>query len=102
MLIPTHQENLEMEGTGNPEGIGNPVKIEGRGSTGRTTPNNLNEQMSMHDVQSNPLDGSTNLGNIGDLRWEGWEKHARNINGVEIHFNYDPINHLFDDFKFKP
>lgn len=37
------------------KGVGNPVKVEGRGSTGRVAPNNLNEQMAMHEVQSNPL-----------------------------------------------
>lgn len=41
------------------KGVGNPVKVEGRGSTGRVFPNNLNEQMVMHEVQSNPLKGAT-------------------------------------------
>jgi hypothetical protein len=25
---------------------------------------------------------------------------ARNVNGVEIHFNYNPILDAYDDFKF--
>ena len=37
------------------------------------------------------------------LKWEKWEIIFRTNEGrkINIHFNYDPINKLFDDFKFK-
>lgn len=35
-------------------GVGNPVSLAGLGSTGRTVPNTLTEQMAMHQVQSAP------------------------------------------------
>lgn len=46
-------------GSSSNTGVGNPVKIEGRGSTGRTIPSNAEEQMAMHQVQSNPLEGAS-------------------------------------------
>lgn len=39
-----------------------------------------------------------------DPRWtaiDGWVKMASNVNGVEIHFLYNTVIHVFDDFKFK-
>ncbi|WP_252216387.1 hypothetical protein [Clostridium sp. VAP41] len=39
------------EGAGKSGGVGNPVEVEGLGSTGRTIPNNLNEQMAMEQVK---------------------------------------------------
>ncbi len=48
-------------GSSSNTGVGNPVKVEGRGSTGRTIPNNLGEQMAMHQVRSDPLEGATEL-----------------------------------------
>ena len=97
-------------GTGT-QGVGNPVKVEGRGNTGRTTPNTLNEQMAMHQVMSNPLDGAIDMSQLNkhpiimtDPRWpaaEGWVKMSNNVNGIEIHFVYNKITGSFDDFKFK-
>ena len=49
-------KTISTEDVSKGNGVGNPVKIEGRGSTGRTISNTLNEQMAMHQVQSNPLD----------------------------------------------
>lgn len=91
------------------KGVGNPVKIEGRGSTGRTEPNNLFEQMSMHEVQSNPLQNATNVPvELNDPRWpssEGWVKKQVEVKGsngekATIHYVYNTIKELFDDFKF--
>ena len=51
-----------VKGSSKTSGVGNPVEIAGKGSTGRTgrtVPNNINEQMAMHQVQSNPLDNAT-------------------------------------------
>ncbi len=76
-----------------------------RGSTGRKTPLNLREQLGMKQVQSNPLAGARRLPvPMTDPRWpakEGWVKMANNVNGIEIHFVYNPIRGYFDDFKFK-
>lgn len=54
--------------------------VGGRGNTGRTIPNTLNEQMAMHQVQSNPLEGATK---------------------VPLEIVYNVITGAFDDFKFK-
>lgn len=76
-----------------------------RGSTGRTMPQNLKEKLAMEQVQASPLDGAKQLPTImSDPRWpasEGWVKMASHVNGVEIHFVYNTIIQLFDDFKFK-
>ena len=81
-----------------------------RGSTGRTEPANLREQLAMEQVKSNPSAG-TQLTKItlNDPRWpssEGWVKmqqivptSQRNIN---IHYVYNQTLKIFDDFKFKP
>lgn len=91
-------------------GVGNPVRIEGRGSTGRTIPKNLNEQMAMHEVRSNPLGNSKKLPlGLGDKRWDsndGWVKMqsiVKTSDGgkIVIHFNYNEVTGTFDDFKFK-
>ena len=85
------------------------VKPLGRGSTGRTIPKNLTEQLAMKEVMSNP-DPNLNDGKIlyrpimTDPRWpseEGWVKVAKNVNGVEIHYVWNEKLNLFDDFKFK-
>lgn len=60
----------------------------------------------MEQVKSNPLQGARQLGSVKmtDPRWpgtDGWIKMANNVNGVEIHFVYNPRYRLFDDFKFK-
>ena len=93
------------------KGVGNPVEVVGRGSTGRTVPNTLNEQMAMHQVMSNPLEGAVDMSQLknhpvimSDSRWlasEGWVKMSNNVNGVEIHFVYNKITGALDDFKFK-
>ena len=108
-------ENLDgIEGIGksgtSTKGVGNPVKVEGRGNTGRTSPNTLNEQMAMHQVQSNPLEGATKVPlEMTDPRWpasEGWVKMqsvVQNSDGTKttIHYVYNEITGAFDDFKLK-
>ena len=86
------------------------VKIEGRGSTGRTVPNNLIEDLAMKEVKSNPLSNAKELPiQLKDERWlsrDGWVKMERIHNNSDgsktiIHFVYNKNKHLFDDFKFK-
>ncbi|EEO6567429.1 hypothetical protein G6H68_002775 [Listeria monocytogenes] len=92
------------------EGVGNPVKIAGMGSTGRTKPINLNEQMAMQQVKSNPLQGAKGLPiKMTDKRWpseKGWVKMQNVVilddgTKVNVHFTYNKITGQFDDFKFK-
>ena len=76
----------------------------GRGSTGRTEPRNLTEQLAMKEAQSNPTAGRV-LRNIimKDSHWptgEGWVKMQQNINGVVIHYVYNPALNAVDDYKF--
>ena len=91
-------------------GVGNPVKVEGIGSTGRTIPNNLEEQMAMHQVRSDPLGGATELPiKLNDARWkssDGWVKMQSVVktadgNKITIHYVYNKVTGRFDDFKFK-
>ena len=97
-------------GSSSDTGVGNPVKVEGRGSTGRTIPNNLEEQMAMHQVRSNPLEGATELPiKLNDTRWkssDGWVKMQSVVktadgNKITIHYVYNKVTGAFDDFKFK-
>ena len=93
------------------KGVGNAVKIEGKGSTGRTIANTLNEQMAMHQVMSNPLDNAIDMSQLDkhpvimtDQRWsasDGWVKMSNNVDGIEIHSVHNKITGAFDDFKFK-
>lgn len=91
-------------------GVGNPMKVEGRGSTGRTIPNNLEEQMAMHQVRSDPLEGATELPiKLNDTRWkssDGWVEMQSVVktadgNKITIHYVYNKVTGTFDDFKFK-
>ena len=80
----------------------------GYGSTGRTVPNTLTEQMAMHQVQSNPLNGATQVPLVmNDARWpatDGWVKmQSIVVSSTEqtvIHFTYNEQTGEFDDFKF--
>ena len=94
----------------NSGGVGNPVNSKGNGSTGKITPNNLKEQMAMHQVKSDPLRNARELPfTMNDSRWpgsEGWvkmESVTRMPDGskVTIHFNYNTVTGAFDDFKFE-
>ena len=78
-------------------------------TTGRTVAENLSEQFAMKEVMSNPhpkLNGATVLEDLimTDKRWpstEGWFKVTKNVNGVEIHYVWNEVLNVFDDFKFK-
>ena len=91
-------------------GVGNPVPILGKGSTGRVVANTLEEQLAMKEVMSNPLANAFEVPiNMTDSRWlgtEGWVKMQRVVtlsNGtkINIHYVYNKITGVFDDFKFK-
>jgi hypothetical protein len=78
----------------------------GRGSTGRISPRSLKEQIAMKEVLSNPLQGAKELTSVTmtDPRWlaqEGWVKMSKNVNDIEIHYIYNKLTAVFDDFKFK-
>ena len=72
---------------------------------GGRQPENLEEQLAMEQAKSNPAEGRTlKLSGGEDPRWptsEGWMKKAQNINGVEVHYQYNPTKGLIDDFKIK-
>lgn len=76
----------------------------GRDHTGRYVPNNLNEQLAMEQVMSNPSGGKELTVPMTDPRWranEGWVRMAQHVNGVEIHYNRNQRTGQVDDFKFK-
>ena len=79
-----------------------PVPL-GRGSTGRTVPKNLHEQLAMTEVRSNP-EGSMIPVEMRDVRWSGemgWVKMGQEVNGVDIHYVLNVVDGAVDDFKFK-
>lgn len=49
-IVKENADDVVESGSYSDIGVGNSVKIEGRGSIGRTIPNNLEEQMAMHQV----------------------------------------------------
>lgn len=78
----------------------------GKGSTGRTIPKTLNEQLAMKEVLSDPLSNAKELNSVRmtDPRWleeDGWAKMSKNVNGIEIHYVHNHKTGAFDDFKFK-
>ncbi len=79
-------------------------------STGRTTWNNLDEQLAMQKVLADPLEGSKKIiNNLSDPNLPGnpsdWAKHQTvvDINGnkISIHFDYNSKTGQFLDFKFQ-
>ena len=76
----------------------------GLGSTERSTPNNLQEQLAIKQAISNPTAGVQLPIPMGDSRWpaaDGWVKMSQNVNGVEIHYVRNVKSGAVDDFKFK-
>ncbi len=76
----------------------------GRGSTGRTEANSLQEKLAIEQALSNPESGLQLPIPMTDKRWpreEGWVKMAQYINGVEIHYVRNTKSGQVDDFKFK-
>ncbi len=87
---------------------GGNLQLANKGSTGRTEANNLYEQLAMKQVQSNPLVGAEKLPlKLGDTRWlhsDGWFKMqvtvTSNLTQTTVHYVYNPMLGLVDDFKF--
>ena len=76
-----------------------------KGATGRG-PQNLKEQLAAEQAASNPKAGTVvPLKNgMTDPRWpasDGWVKMTQNVNGVEVHYNYNNITQTVDDIKIK-
>jgi RHS repeat-associated protein len=76
-------------------------------STGRTTANNLKENLAMREVKSNPS-GTTSprMPPMSDAKnnlyaADGWVKRTQNVNGVEIHYVENTRTGQTIDFKFK-
>jgi hypothetical protein len=73
-------------------------------SKGGHQPKNLKEKLAVDQAKSSP-DAGRPLQNMNtDPRWpasDGWQKMTQNINGVEVHYQYNPIKGLIDDFKIK-
>ncbi|MCS4511914.1 DUF6862 domain-containing protein, partial [Xylophilus ampelinus] len=113
-VIPTQPTLPGAAGRGMEEGAGGsgngaelPLFVNkplGLGSTGRSIPTNLNEQLAIEQAISNPGAGRPLPVPMTDPRWpakDGWVKTAQNINGVEIHYVRNLITGAVDDFKFK-
>jgi RHS repeat-associated protein len=76
----------------------------GRGSTGRTVPQSLTEQLAMEEVRAAPGGTALTKLTLTDTRWppsEGWVKMQQLVNGVNIHYVRNVITGAVDDFKFK-
>ena len=75
------------------------------GSTGRTEAATLREKLAMDQAMSRPSSGTVLNGiSMRDVRWpasRGWVKMTQNVNGIEIHYVYNPTTGMADDFKFK-
>jgi len=86
------------------KGVGDPSqKALGLGSTGRTAPANLREQLAMKQAMASPASGRPLPIVLTDSRWpatDGWRKMSQNINGIEIHYVQNLSTGAVDDFKF--
>jgi len=78
-------------------------KYLGRGSTGRALPATLKEKRALEHALATAAEGRELPIRMSDPRWaeQGWVKMAQNIDGVEIHYVYNPRTGAMDDFKFK-
>ena len=86
--------------------VGSFRKPLGLGSTGRTEPKNMRENIAMQQVMSKPWEGTPVRLREGmkDNRWpeqNGWVKMRQNVMGIEIHYVRNMHNGDVDDFKFK-
>jgi hypothetical protein len=73
------------------------------GSTGRTEPTDVTEQLAMEAVQSDPAAGRVLPITMTDSRWpasEGWVKMAQYVGGVDIHYVYNTTTGAAADFKY--
>ena len=76
----------------------------GRGSTGRTVPRTIKEQMAMTSVRNAPRGKPIPMGALTDQRWlarEGWVNLQQVEGGVTIHYVWNKRTGAVDDFKFK-
>lgn len=76
----------------------------GQSKGGKHEPTNLNEKLAMEEAMTNPENGMRLEGRNNDSRWpkeEGWEKRTQNVNGYEIHYEYNPLSREIDDVKLK-
>jgi hypothetical protein len=75
-----------------------------RGSTGRWQAANLSEQLAMDAAKADPGAGEhIRKITMSDPRWpadDGWQKMQQNVNGIIIHYVWNPILGIADDFKF--
>jgi RHS repeat-associated protein len=83
-----------------------PSRVGPPGSTGRSLPENLTEQMALKQAKSDPDAGRlVPLRNgMTDPRWpgsDGWVKMSQNVNGVEIHYVQNVNTGETTDFKIK-
>ena len=81
-------------------------KQEGRGQSkgGKHDPETLEEELAMEEAMTNPGKGKELKGRNTDPRWpedEGWEKWTQNVNGEEVHYQYNPKTGAIDDVKIK-
>lgn len=75
----------------------------GLGSTGRTVPQDLAEQLAMTQVRSAPAGVQIRGVARTDPRWpaaDGWVKMQQVVNGVNIHYVRNTVTGAVDDFKF--
>lgn len=75
----------------------------GLGSTGRTAPRNLTEQLAMTEVRSAPAGTQLQRITMTDPRWpagDGWVKMQQVVNGATIHYVRNIMTGAVDDFKF--
>jgi hypothetical protein len=82
-----------------------PIEAESasRGSTGRTSANSQREEVAMNEAKADPSAGREVPITMSDPRWPAsgdWVKMARNIDGVEIHYVYNVVSKIADDWKF--
>lgn len=75
----------------------------GLGSTGRTVPGSIREQMAMASVRNNPAGEVIQRITMNDARWpaaDGWVKVQQVEGGVTIHYVRNTVTGAVDDFKF--
>ncbi|EOH99475.1 hypothetical protein UAW_00627 [Enterococcus haemoperoxidus ATCC BAA-382] len=77
----------------------------GQSNGGRHEPLDLDEELAMEEAMNNPSSGKELQGKNTDPRWpssDGWEKWTKNVNGTEVHYQYNPKTVQIDDVKIKP
>ncbi|MDL2287645.1 hypothetical protein LJB90_03700, partial [Eubacteriales bacterium OttesenSCG-928-G02] len=89
-------------------GKGNQNITFSKGSTAVKQPSNLTEQLALEQVESNPQGKPIQNFIMTDPRWpasEGWIKMSQDVatskGNIHIHYLYNKIFNIFDDFKLK-